>query len=86
MGKRVSWKDDDTTNNRLSNLAWGTAKDNYEDAVRNGSHGPGTPGAVIRGNKLRGRKRPKVDTRRKDIGLLREQMAIRSRGLDGRWL
>ena len=42
--------------------------------------------AVIRGNKLRGRKRPKVDTRRKDIGLLREQMAIRSRGLDGRWL
>jgi hypothetical protein len=28
--------DDDPSNNRLSNLSWGTQKDNYADAVRNG--------------------------------------------------
>lgn len=50
--------DDDTSNCRLSNLAWGDYKDNYEDGVRNGSHGPGTPGAKIRSNALRGKARP----------------------------
>lgn len=78
--------DDITSNNNLDNLAWGTAGDNYEDAVRNGSHGPGSPGAISRGVKLRGRKRPEVDTRRKDVDLLREQTNKRARTELGRFL
>lgn len=50
--------DDDTSNNKLDNLAWGNAKDNYDDAVRNGSHGPKSPGAILRGNALKGKPRP----------------------------
>jgi hypothetical protein len=49
--------DDDRTNNRLSNLAWGSHQDNYNDGVRNGRHGSGTPGAQLRGKKLKGRTR-----------------------------
>ena len=30
--------DDNPKNNRLSNLAWGTARDNAEDMIRNGNH------------------------------------------------
>lgn len=33
--------DGDSLNNDVSNLAWGTAKDNAEDAVRHGTIGPG---------------------------------------------
>src|SRR5580765_235706 len=62
--------DDNTKNNNLSNLAWGSHQDNYNDGVRNNRHGAGTPGALIRGNKLRGKKRPDVDTRRKEIDLI----------------
>lgn len=50
--------DDNTKNTRLSNLAWGTARDNYYGAVRNGTHGPGTAGAKLRGFRLKGRSRP----------------------------
>jgi hypothetical protein len=49
--------DDTTSNNKLLNLAWGSPKDNYDDAVRNGKHGKGSPGALLRGEKLRGRPR-----------------------------
>lgn len=49
--------DDDTRHNHLANLAWGTPKDNYDDAVKNGSHGPRTKGAILRGNALRGKER-----------------------------
>ncbi len=50
--------DDNKKNNMLSNLAWGSHKDNYDDGVRNGRNGAGTLGAKIRGDKLRGLKRP----------------------------
>lgn len=30
--------DDNKANNRLSNLAWGTERDNFDDAVRNSGH------------------------------------------------
>jgi len=31
-------KDDDASNNRLTNLCWGTQKENSDDAIKNGSH------------------------------------------------
>lgn len=38
-GKKMARHLDDTrSNNRLSNLAWGSASDNMRDAVRNGRH------------------------------------------------
>lgn len=35
-GAVVRHRDDNKHNNRLSNLAWGTQKDNMQDAIRNG--------------------------------------------------
>lgn len=36
-------RDDDFTNNVVSNLYWGTRKDNAQDAIRNGRIGVGSP-------------------------------------------
>lgn len=82
--KNARHLDDDITNNKLSNLAWGTHKDNYDDGVRNGKNGPGSPGALLRGDALRGIPRYNVDTRRKDRELLRKQVAMRARDSRGR--
>ena len=41
--------DDDTNNNSVHNLAWGTPKDNHEDAVRNGRYKPVTDEARAKG-------------------------------------
>ena len=41
--------DDDRTNNKLSNLRWGTPKSNSEDRVRNGRARGGTEGGVLYG-------------------------------------
>jgi hypothetical protein len=40
-GKECLHRDDDGTNNRLSNLRYGTHVENYADAVKNGRLGPG---------------------------------------------
>lgn len=51
--------DDNPKNNDLYNLAWGTAKQNYADGIRNGKHPKkGTPEAFIRfGSKSKGKPR-----------------------------
>lgn len=43
-GKKGLHRDDDKSNNKLSNLYWGTDTDNANDAVRNGHHRNGTQG------------------------------------------
>ncbi len=50
---------DDFTNNHVSNLAWGTRRDNRIDASRNGRQSSGSDWARKVGEKLRGRKRSK---------------------------
>lgn len=40
-GKECLHRDDNPTNNRLSNLRWGTAAENHQDAVRNNQKGVG---------------------------------------------
>lgn len=42
--------DDDRENNNADNLAWGTQKDNHEDAVRNGTYRPFTDEARKKSN------------------------------------
>ena len=37
-GKLACHKDDNTLNNRLDNLYWGTHSQNVKDAIRNGKH------------------------------------------------
>lgn len=39
LGMETLHADDDSTNNRLSNLRWGTRSENEHDSVRNGHHG-----------------------------------------------
>lgn len=47
--------DDNPDNNNLSNLSWGTASDNHDDAVRNGKHAiKGTQEALKYAIKLKG--------------------------------
>jgi len=50
--------DDDITNNSLTNLAWGSHKDNSADAIRNGIIGIGSPPAIANGLRLKGVSRP----------------------------
>lgn len=51
--------DDVRSNMALSNLAWGSAKDNHDDGVRNGKHPTkGTPEAFARNAFLKGKPRP----------------------------
>ena len=50
--------DDDRSNNKLNNLAWGNQKDNYQDGINNGTQGHGSPGAIKRGLALKGKPRP----------------------------
>lgn len=50
--------DDNPTNNVLSNLAWGTSRDNRLDSARNGIQSAGSPWAKKVSAKLKGRPRP----------------------------
>lgn len=61
--------DDDNTNNKLSNLRWGTKEENYKDALRNGGVGKNS----IQAHKVKlawatGRYRNRTETRRKLYG------------------
>lgn len=51
MGRHL---DDDTDNNALPNLAWGTNSDNMLDAVRNGTHREARKTHCIRGHEFDG--------------------------------
>jgi hypothetical protein len=42
--------DDDTSNNSLSNLAWGSPRDNVHDSVRNGTYARGETGGRVKLN------------------------------------
>jgi hypothetical protein len=83
--------DDNTEHNYLSNLAWGTHQDNYDDAVRNNRNGPGSPGALARGDKLRGRPRSEVAktrislTKQSQAHIERERAKLRARNALGRF-
>lgn len=77
--------DDNTANNRLDNLSWGTRRDNRLDAVRNGIQSAGSPWAKKIGAKNRGQKRTveqvaRIRDSRKDYFRLTEKqvLAIRS--------
>ncbi len=56
--KLVRHLDDNTENNNLYNLAWGSHKDNSQDAIRNGIQGRGSPAAIANSLKHKGRNRP----------------------------
>lgn len=58
--------DDNKAHNLLPNLAWGTRKDNAEDAVRNKRIGRGSPAAAKTSIKLQGHKH--ADITKKRIG------------------
>lgn len=47
-------RDDDKSNNTVENLYWGTYSDNAHDAVRNGTHYPGSLKECKRGHALDG--------------------------------
>lgn len=51
--------DDNVDNNTLPNLAWGTQRDNVNDAVRNGKLGAGSPAALRVSEWRRGKPRPR---------------------------
>jgi hypothetical protein len=52
--------DDNPHNRRIENLAWGTHKDNKQDAIRNGIEGAGSPAKLKSAAANRGQKRPSV--------------------------
>jgi hypothetical protein len=53
---------DDQWDNVLENLAWGSPKDNYDDAVRNGSLGKGSLAAIAGGFKRWGNTNARGNT------------------------
>lgn len=81
--------DDDVSNMKLSNLAWGSYKDNYNDSVRNGKGGKGTIGAKLRGLALKGKKRS-LEVKKKISKTKRlfpeRQYFNNQRGKDGRYV
>src|SRR5216684_1711464 len=85
--------DDDRTNNKLTNLAWGSAWDNAQDKIRNGGTTKGRPrplsvrikiGLAQKGKIISDEQREKIRQAKLGVRLTKEHRANISKALKGK--